>query len=56
METIMLKGNWNTREVWLDGKKLNPEWSQRIRNHSPGWIQLGLWWLRTRSVSSCNMS
>lgn len=41
MKTIQLTGNWNTREVWLDGKKLNPEWSQRIRNHSPDGFNWG---------------
>ncbi len=35
MRTILLKGNWNTQEVWLDGKKLNPAPSQKVRNHSP---------------------
>lgn len=32
---ITLKGNWATREVWLNGKKLNPSKSQKISNHSP---------------------
>jgi hypothetical protein len=30
-----LKGNYNTREVWLDGQLLDPEPSLAIRNHSP---------------------
>lgn len=30
-----LKGNWITREVWLDGKQLSPKASQKIINHSP---------------------
>lgn len=30
-----LKGNYNTREVWLDGKQLDPTESQAYRNHSP---------------------
>lgn len=30
-----LKGNAHTREVYLDGKKLNPTISQKRRNHSP---------------------
>lgn len=31
----ILKGEWSTRRIWLDGKELAPERSQRIRNHSP---------------------
>jgi hypothetical protein len=36
-----LKGNYNTREVWLDGKPLNPKPSQAIRNHSPDGFSWG---------------
>lgn len=31
----MIVGNWETREVQIDGKILSPEESQKIRNHSP---------------------
>lgn len=31
---IHLKGNWETKEVWLNGKKLNIKKSQKIRLHS----------------------
>lgn len=30
-----LKGDWETRQVWLDGKELLPYRSQKIINHSP---------------------
>ena len=30
-----LNGNIATRNIWLDGKLLSPEFSQVIRNHSP---------------------
>jgi hypothetical protein len=30
-----LKGDWETRRVWLDGQELTPEKSQATRNHSP---------------------
>jgi hypothetical protein len=30
-----LKGIAETREVWLDGKLLDPKPSQKYRNHSP---------------------
>lgn len=36
-----LKGNYNSRNVWLDGKLLNPEPSQAIRNHSPDGFSWG---------------
>jgi hypothetical protein len=36
-----LKGNWETREVWLDGKCLLPERSQRFWNHSPDGFNWG---------------
>ncbi len=41
METILLTGNWNTKEVWLNHKKLNPKASQKIRNHSPDGFNWG---------------
>lgn len=31
---IHLKANWETKEVWLNGKKLNIKKSQKIRFHS----------------------
>ena len=36
-----LKGNFKTREIWLDGKKLNPGPSQKIWNHSPDGFSWG---------------
>lgn len=36
-----LKGNAHTREVYLDGKKLNPTISQKRRNHSPDGFSWG---------------
>ena len=35
MITIKLKGNWETKMVWLNGKLLDPRPSQKVRNHSP---------------------
>lgn len=32
---IHLKGNWNSKRVWLFDNELNPEESQKIFNHSP---------------------
>lgn len=32
---MKIKGNWITREVWIDGVLLRPEASQKVRNHSP---------------------
>ena len=32
---ITLKGNYKTREVWLNGKPLSPNNSHKVRNHSP---------------------
>lgn len=36
-----LKGNADTRQVWLDGKPLDPEPSQKVRNHSPDGFNWG---------------
>jgi len=36
-----LKGIAETREVWLDGKLLDPEPSLAIRNHSPDGFNWG---------------
>jgi len=38
---IKLKGNWNTKEVWLNGAELDPRPSQKIRNHSPDGFNWG---------------
>lgn len=32
---IHLKGDWATRTVWLNGKKLSPRKSLKYYNHSP---------------------
>lgn len=36
-----LKGDFKTRTVWLNGKKLSPRASQKIRNHSPDGFMWG---------------
>lgn len=36
-----LKGNFETREVWLDGKRLSPKRSQKVWNHSPDGFSWG---------------
>jgi len=36
-----LKGEAETRRVWLDGKELTPEESQTYRNHSPDGFSWG---------------
>ncbi len=36
-----LKGNIKTNEVWLDGEYLDPQPSQKIRNHSPDGFSWG---------------
>jgi hypothetical protein len=38
---IRLKGVWATREVWLNGRKLNPKQSQKVWNHSPDGFNWG---------------
>ena len=35
MTIIVLKGEWETEKVWLNGKRLYPGKSQRVWNHSP---------------------
>lgn len=32
---MKIMGDWKTRNVWIDGKYLDPIKSQQIRNHSP---------------------
>lgn len=39
--THTLKGNAKTRQVWLDGKLLDPRPSQRLCNHSPDGFNWG---------------
>lgn len=39
--THTLKGNAETRMVWLDGVLLDPGPSQKIRNHSPDGFNWG---------------
>lgn len=39
--TIHLKGNWISRNVWLNGKHLTPAKSQKIWNHSPDGFNWG---------------
>lgn len=41
---MKIKGELETRKVWIDGKELTPERSQKIYNHSPdgfSWGYLG---------------
>ena len=38
---IHLKGNYKTRQVWLNGKLLSPERSQKVNNHSPDGFNWG---------------
>lgn len=39
--TMKVKGQWSTRTVWVEGKKLDPIHSQKIRNHSPDGFNWG---------------
>lgn len=32
---MKIKGDWETRRVWINGKELLPGRSQKIVNHSP---------------------
>ena len=32
---MKIKGNWETREVWVNGELLDPAPSQAVWNHSP---------------------
>lgn len=41
MKEIRLKGNWETREVWMNGKRLEPSKSQKVTNHSPDGFNWG---------------
>jgi hypothetical protein len=34
MEPVKLRGDYGTKTVWLNDKELNPEFSQKIYNHS----------------------
>ncbi len=34
MEPISIKGDFETKKVWLNGKELDPECSRKIYNHS----------------------
>jgi len=34
MNIITLQGEWETKRIWLNGKRLYPGKSQRVRNHS----------------------
>lgn len=38
---LKLKGNWNSRKIWLEGKELQPEESQKVFNHSPDGFNWG---------------
>ena len=41
MNVIVLKGEYETERVWLDGKRLYPSKSQRVWNHSPDGFNWG---------------
>jgi len=32
---MKIRGEWDTRRVWIDGKELFPGESQKVHNHSP---------------------
>lgn len=38
---IKLKGNWQTRQIWLNGEYLSPQKSQAKVNHSPDGFNWG---------------
>jgi len=38
---IKLKGDFETRRVWLNGKELHPKRSQKVWNHSPDGFNWG---------------
>lgn len=40
-KVIKLKGNWETREIWLNGRSLSPKKSQKVWNHSPDGFNFG---------------
>ena len=39
--TINLRGDWTTKQVWINGKQLNPKKSLRVCNHSPDGFNWG---------------
>jgi len=41
MNMIVLKGEWETEKVWLNGKRLYPGKSQKVWNHSPDGFNWG---------------
>lgn len=41
MRTIHLQGQASTREIFLDGERLSPEKSLKVRNHSPDGFNWG---------------
>lgn len=41
MKSIKLSGDWETREVYLNGRFLSPTKSQAVRNHSPDGFNWG---------------
>lgn len=38
----MIKGNFETRQVWIDGVELKPQASQKLYNHSPDGFNWGM--------------
>jgi hypothetical protein len=38
---MIIKGNWETREVTIDGHRLDPRPSQKVWNHSPDGFNWG---------------
>ncbi len=41
-ETVMeIRGNWDTKQVWIGGREVRPERSLRVRNHSPDGFSWG---------------
>ena len=41
MTIIALQGEWETKKVWLNGKRLYPGKSQKVWNHSPDGFSWG---------------
>ena len=36
-----IRGNWETKQVWIGGREVRPERSLRVRNHNPGGFSWG---------------
>ena len=36
-----IRGDWDTKQVWIGGREVRPERSLRVRNHSPDGFSWG---------------